>query len=143
MCVNHTQVRLMSKYEPLAVFLRGQRTNEVSLSFADIERIVGAKLPPKAQHQRAWWSNNPNNNVMTKVWLAAGFRSEQVDLQGRRLTFRRVDKIPTSSLSESAQTEFASAPGCRHPLYGAFAGLIRVMPGTDLTQPADPSWGQD
>ena len=133
----------MSKYEPLAAFLRGQRANEVSLTFADIERIVGAKLPPKAQHHRAWWSNNPNNNVMTKVWLAAGFRSEQVDLEGRRLTFRRVDKASASSLSESAQAQFEAAPICRHPLFGAFEGLIRIMPGTDLTKPADPSWGKD
>ena len=133
----------MSKYDPLATFLRGQRTHEVSLTFADIERIVGTKLPPKAQHHRAWWSNNPNNNVMTKVWLAAGFRSEQVDLERRRLTFRRVDKAAESSLSESSQTEFASAPVCRHPLFGAFEGLIRIMPGTDLTEPADPSWGKD
>jgi hypothetical protein len=27
-----------------------------------------------------------------------------------------------------------------HPLYGAMQGLIRIMPGTDLTQPADPEW---
>jgi hypothetical protein len=133
----------MSKYEPLAAFLRSQRTDEVSLTFAEIERIVGAKLPPKAQHHRAWWSNNPNNNVMTKVWLAAGFRSEQVDLEGRRLTFRRIGKSSGRSLSEPGQTEFASASGCRHPLFGAFEGLIRIMPGTDLTKPADPSWGED
>ena len=27
-----------------------------------------------------------------------------------------------------------------HPAYGAMQGLIRIMPGTDLTQPADPEW---
>ena len=27
-----------------------------------------------------------------------------------------------------------------HPAYGALEGLVRVMPGTDLTQPADPEW---
>jgi len=133
----------MSKYEPLAAFLRAQRTDEVSLTFREIERIVGTRLPPKAQHQRAWWSNNPNNNVMTKVWLAAGFRSERVDLEGRRLTFRRVGKASASTLSEPSQAELASGPVCRHPLFGAFEGLIRIMPGTDLTAPADPSWGKD
>jgi hypothetical protein len=133
----------MGKYEPLAKFLRDQRTSEVSLTFADIERIVGTKLPPKAQHHRAWWSNNPNNNVMTKVWLAAGFRSEQVDLEGRRLTFRRVDRPSARSPAESGQPKSAPAPVCRHPLFGAFEGLIRIMPGTDLTEPADPSWGKD
>ncbi len=27
-----------------------------------------------------------------------------------------------------------------HPAYGALKGLVRVMPGTDLTEPADPEW---
>jgi hypothetical protein len=29
----------------------------------------------------------------------------------------------------------------RHPLLGALGGLAVVMPGTDLTEPADPTWG--
>jgi hypothetical protein len=31
-------------------------------------------------------------------------------------------------------------PTRRH-LLGALKGYVRVMPGTDLTQPADPAWG--
>jgi hypothetical protein len=27
-----------------------------------------------------------------------------------------------------------------HPAYGAMQGLIRIMSGADLTQPADPEW---
>ncbi len=27
-----------------------------------------------------------------------------------------------------------------HPLYGLMQGLVRIMPGTDLTKPADPEW---
>jgi len=26
-------------------------------------------------------------------------------------------------------------------LRGALKGLVQIMPGTDLTEPADPSWG--
>ena len=33
-------------------------------------------------------------------------------------------------------------PPCRHPLYGALKGYIRIMPGVDLTKPADPEWGE-
>src|SRR5438034_719397 len=60
---------VMGKYEPLGQFLRKQRAAAVPLTFREIEKITGVKLPPKAQHHRAWWSNNPSNNVMTKVWL--------------------------------------------------------------------------
>jgi hypothetical protein len=43
----------MGKYEPLARFLRKQQTHEVRLTFGEIERIVGVKLPPSARKQRA------------------------------------------------------------------------------------------
>ena len=131
----------MGKYEPLGQFLKRQRTDEVSMTFAEIERLLGAKLPPKAQHHRAWWSNNPTNNVMTKVWLAAGFRTEQVDLDARKLVFRRVG-APGSTATTSAAVPQTSPPSERHPLYGALKDLLRVAPGVDLTGPADPEWGE-
>jgi hypothetical protein len=35
-----------------------------------------------------------------------------------------------------------SPPTCRHPLYGALKGYIRLVAGTDLTEPVDPEWGE-
>ena len=43
----------MGKYENLGAFLHKQRAREVPLTFREIEKITGAKLPPKAQHHRA------------------------------------------------------------------------------------------
>jgi hypothetical protein len=34
-------------------------------------------------------------------------------------------------------------PGERHPLFGALKGLVHVPSGVDLTEPADPNWGND
>ena len=87
----------MGKYENLGAFLQKQRAREVPLTFREIEKITGVKLPPKAQHHRAWWSNNPSNNVMTKVWLEAGYESAQVDMEARKLVFRRVVKASEAS----------------------------------------------
>jgi hypothetical protein len=128
----------MGKYEPLGAFLRNQRTQEVPLTFSEIEKITGVKLPPKAQHHRAWWSNNSANNVMTKVWLEAGYESTQVDMSARKLVFRRVGKVGTDERKPPA----AARKGERHPLFGALKGLVRIPPGVDLTEPADPDWGK-
>jgi len=125
----------MGKYAPLGEFLRAQRTFLVRMTFDEIEEVTGAKLPPKAQLHRAWWSNNPSNNVMTKVWLEAGFETEQVDMAARKLVFRRV-----GDSSERAPASKNGTPK-RHPLLGALKGLVQIMPGTDLTKPADPNWG--
>lgn len=133
----------MAKYAPLGDYLRKQRMSEVPMTFAQIERVIGGKLPP-SQYQRAWWSNNPWNNVMTKVWLEAGFVTEQVDVEARKLVFRRAQAgRNVAGLADApldGKPEFASQ---RHPLFGALKGLMRVVPGTDLTQPADPEWGEN
>ena len=131
----------MGKYGPLGQFLRNQRTQEVPLTFREIEKITGVKLPPKAQHHRAWWSNNPSNNVMTKVWLEAGYESTQVDMSARKLVFRRVVKAGETSggFAESAPKPYATKDG-RHPIRGALKDITFVPPGVDLTEPADPEW---
>src|SRR6266446_9613022 len=103
----------MGKYEALGAFLREQRAQEVPLTFNEIEKITGVKLPPKAQHHRAWWSNNASNNVMTKVWLDAGFESAQVDMEGRKLVFRRAAKASeaTGGFGEPAPKPYATKEG--------------------------------
>ncbi len=127
----------MSKYAPLGEFLRAQKRQEVPLTFAEIERITGVALPPKAQHHRAWWSNNPSNNVMTKVWLEAGYETEQVDMASRKLVFRRHE---ASAQPEPAARLKSSRP--HHPLQGILKDVTHVPAGVDLTQPADPEWGK-
>lgn len=125
----------MGKYEKLSAFLRAQRAQEVPMTFREIEKIIGFRLPDSARSHRAWWSNNPTNNVMTGEWLEAGFETEQVDMGGEHVVFRR-------KMKEAAPRP-AKPAGGRHPLFGALKGMVRVAPGTDLTAPADPEWGSD
>jgi hypothetical protein len=119
----------MSKYSPLADYLKRQDREHVPMTFAEIEKITGTKLPPSATKHRPWWSNNPQNSVLTRVWLEAGFESEQVDMTGRKLVFKRV---------RATKQAASSAEHFVHPAYGAMKGLVRIMPGVDIAQPADP-----
>ena len=84
---------MSKKYDALGQFLKTRASDStVPMTFAEIEEIIGSKLPPSAYEHRPWWSNNPSNNVMTKVWLAAGFKTEQVDVAGEKLVFRNAAK---------------------------------------------------
>src|SRR5438046_7607978 len=123
----------MSKYDALGNYLKHQRRDSVPMTFREIEKITGTKLPASSRY-RAWWSNNDFNSVLTKVWIEAGFKSEQVDMKRHKLVFRRVRK-PIAAAEAASATEKPF-----HPLYGLMPGLIRIVPGTDLTQPADPDW---
>lgn len=133
----------MSKYEPLRHFLENMAMNEVRMSFADVERVLGFKLPP-SQNYRAWWSNNPNNNVMTKEWLAAGYETEQVDLEAKHLVFKRVARKPSGfPPKEPKAPSQPPSDEKAHPLVGWMKGLTTIAPGVDLTEPSDPDWGKN
>jgi hypothetical protein len=124
----------MGKYDPLKGFLEAQAAERVPMTFADIERLVGAPLPKSKQYP-AWWSNNPSNNTMTQAWLDAGFATEQVDPAGEKLVFRRVE-------SRTGSRSGAPTPrtGWLERLRAKMAGTVRVAPGWDLTNPTGEIW---
>jgi hypothetical protein len=136
----------MSKYDALGDYLRGQSADEVPMTFAEIERLTGAKLPRSAYEHRPWWSNNGSNSVMTKIWLNAGFRSARVDMAGRKLVFERmrgkrgIAEEGRMFMAEQYQpADKAAARSGLHPLIGSMKGTFTIKPGWDPTKPAlDP-----
>jgi hypothetical protein len=126
---------MMSKYEPLRKHLENSRIAQVPMTFAEIESVLGFSLPPSSRRHRAWWSNNPSNSVITYAWLNAGYRTEQVDLEARRLVFRRTEEGGERARWPPRQ------PG-RHPFIGSLKGTVTVAPGVDLAAPADEVWGE-
>jgi hypothetical protein len=138
----------MAKYEPLERFLRAQHADEVPMTFAEIERILDAKLP-NSKFNRAWWSNNPDNNVMTLAWLNAGYLTERVDLKNDRVVFRRIGADQAGPLSDEDRKHLARGKRwygdngvmkARHPLFGWMKGSVSIPVDVDLTEPADPEW---
>lgn len=131
----------MSKYDRLGSYLRARGMSQVPMTFAEIERVVGTKLPQSQKHP-AWWSNSTSNNVMTKVWLDAGYETAQVDVVGQKLVFRRSTgkSYNASGLSESARDFIPAeipvdARQNRHPALGSMKGTFTIEPGYDLTSP--------
>ena len=142
----------MNKYERLGTFLKKQDRESLPMTFAEIEQVVGVKLP-KSQKYQAWWSNSTSNNVMTEVWLGAGYRTEQVDIANGRLVFRRVSagtgtpagmREEPSMFRTDAQTTPPGGQLTHHPAFGAMKGMFTIAPGTDLTAPVytDEEWAE-
>lgn len=133
----------MSKYAALQHFLANVPASQVPMTFAEIERVIGAPLPASSRRHRAWWSNNPTNNVMTHAWLEAGFESSDVDIVRERLVFRKATgkaRVPSAAPTPPAAGREDGAPVCRHPAYGALKGMIVVPEGVDLTESWEAEW---
>jgi hypothetical protein len=127
----------MGKYDPLKAFLEASGAEEVPMTFEEIEALLGAALPRSRQYP-AWWSNNPSNNVMTQVWLDAGYRTERVDTEARRVVFRRVRHAAPERPDKPATSRRVGDVIAR--LQRALAGTVRVADGVDLTEPTGETW---
>ena len=80
-----------SKYRNLYHHLCDRQGLVWNASFAEIETILGFKLPPAARRHRAWWGNQSNGNghVQSLAWTSAGWDAANVNLEIECLTFRR------------------------------------------------------
>ena len=123
----------MSKYEPLPQFLGSVGGAMHRLSFSEIERIVGFKLPKSAYEHEAWWSNNATGHSHARAWMKFGWRTEAVDLAARKVTFQRSRPSPISSAMASTKTD----------PWGCMAGTVTFMPGVDLTEPMGEKWNAE
>lgn len=117
----------MSKYEPLPQFLGSVGSTAHRMTFSEIERVLGFKLPKSAYEHEAWWSNNAMGHSHARAWLKFGWRTEAVDLAGRKVTFQRS----------------VAAPSPKRDPWGCMAGTITFMPGVDVTAPTGETWNAE
>ncbi len=82
-----------SKYQPIHDHLRRNGQDEITLSLAEIEALIGEKLPPSARTQRIWWGNRRRGSVQATAWMQAGYHVEGLDLVNERVTFRKPGRI--------------------------------------------------
>jgi hypothetical protein len=124
-----------SQYDRLKLYLQGQASCELPMTFKEIEGHIGKPLPRSAKLYRTWWSNSTVNHVQSKAWLEAGYYTERVDMNGAKLVFVRRNSLPgmAEAQHEFGTEEMRDGP---HPLIGAMKGTFTIEPGWDLTRPA-------
>jgi hypothetical protein len=71
---------------------------------------------------------------MTRVCFRAGFKTQDVDIEGNRLVFRRLEAAKEVRPDTGPRER---QPGA-YPFYGALKAFIRILPELDLTEPAAP-----
>jgi hypothetical protein len=85
------QAAQRGKYAPLHHHLVAQTGSEWRVTFADIEKLLGFKLPDSARIHRPWWANQGERGGHSHAlaWEMAGWRTAEVDMAGEKLVFVR------------------------------------------------------
>jgi hypothetical protein len=72
----------------LASVLESSGEGEVQMSFDEVSVLVG-DVSKSELRKRSFWSNSADK-PQARAWLQAGYRVEDVDIEGETVTFRRV-----------------------------------------------------
>ena len=93
------------EYNKLHTHLCGLQVKEWKTTFAEIESIIGFRLPEWARRDRGWWANKrPVNGILiTPLWIEAEWKTAEVDVDSETLVFVKLDgpeDIPKFSLDE-------------------------------------------
>ncbi|WP_458722404.1 HNH endonuclease [Pseudomonas brenneri] len=142
----------MSKYAPLADYLRTQSVDSVKLGFAQIDALVEG-LPFSARNHDAWWANSrtEDGHSWAHLWIAAGWVCESVDRINETAIFQRVSASSSKSMQrfwwvnhkQTFKSEFeggyiwspkANRNGARNKTYD---NLTQVKPGDVVVSYAD------
>ena len=98
------------KYEPLKTYLSSLSEPVTVLTYDEIERLLGQKLPNTAYSDawRQWWANTETHS-QALAWLRAGWRVTRPDLANKRVEFRRQTDNSVSANGATGQTTGARA----------------------------------
>lgn len=73
------------KYDLLEMYLKKSRKREVTLSFDDIENVIGGELPKSARMYAGWWDDSHSHS---SAWINAGYKVK-VDMKNKTVKFTK------------------------------------------------------
>lgn len=83
---------------PLYYHLKGQEAQYFTMSFNEIEVLLGETLPQTAYTQQAWWANQKKYASQTFAWMEAGYVVDCVNF-GSEVTFYKVANVTDNNRS--------------------------------------------
>ena len=82
------EIGIKGKYRFLADYLHEHGGDTITMSFDQIEQLVGDKLPRSAYNYRAYWSNTDTHTI-SRAWMRAGYMTTYVNLLAKKVTFEK------------------------------------------------------
>lgn len=134
----------MSKYDLLRDHLRLIREDQYQTDFSEIEEILDFALPASAYKYPAWWSNEVvGNHVQKHAWYDAGFKTANLDLAKRQVTFVRSRDERMEALAKFESEEIQLDQFHTHEALHMSAAIMNMVERELLNAPAiihSPEW---
>lgn len=94
------------KYRALSDYLSGSDEHIVSLTFSDIEELLGFTLPHSARQHRAFWANTTSHSIASS-WLSVGYETVKVNIEEGNVVFeeKRREQFDNDTLFEKLLNE--------------------------------------
>lgn len=91
------------KYRYLTDYLFNSNSDNIKLSFAEIEEILGFGLPNSATLHRAFWANTDTHSIAIS-WMSVGYETVEVNLNERYVVFEKKRKYESMTITEQMRT---------------------------------------
>jgi len=108
-----------AKYLPLQRHLAAVVGDTVTLTFAEVEALLGAALPSSARQRAAWWANTAGS-FQARAWLVAGWRVQGLNRFAGTVRFVR-ERPP------------GGGPGQHVPKYEPLRRYLLTVPSGTVT----------
>ena len=93
----------MGKYAILGQYLGELEEGLKTLSFSEVEELLGFLLPMSAKKHRPWWANDKTHVQAFDGWLSVGWKAESVNLTREIVTFRKFMKSKPARTMQTLQ----------------------------------------
>lgn len=102
---------MASKYDPLKDHLLNLTQRLWHASFAEIEQILGFRLPKSARNHNAWWSNERSgSHIQSHSWQGAGWETQDLNLTLGKVLFIKIGAGRANPPSPATKPHSQSAP---------------------------------
>jgi hypothetical protein len=115
-------------YGRLTDVLQGRQQDVVTLSWRELDEIVGGLPRSAVKHHPQWWHGERSH---TSAWRRAGFQLDSVDLE-RSVTFRRTDTVTDRPVAAQPRSGMPAQQVSGMSISDGAGVLGRVAPGAVL-----------
>jgi len=109
----------------------------LGIHYSRVSRLLTGRVEMSLD-EAAWFAANLDVPV-EDVLRHAGVKARGSKKRSSKLSGKKAKPVEATA---DVDQDTRPAKECRHPLYGALKGYITFVPGVDLTEPADPEWGE-